>query len=277
MGQLSTTSYLIRFDDICPTMHWHLWSKIEAALEAGGVKPILAVVPDNQDPTLQVDAAAPDFWKRVREWQERGWTIALHGYQHLYVAHDAGLVAHRKLSEFASLPAAEQETKLRRGLEIFQREGVRPRVWIAPGNAFDATTVSLLAKLGIRIVSAGWAWRPFVGPHNVTWLPLQLGHFRPAPPGVWTVYYHHNYWSGRTVLQFQEELQIYREAITSVDEVLDYGEIQRSRLWYWFCTSPHLSEIVLRLHLRLWRSLCPEPPPRPQARLRPVAVSLRAN
>src|SRR5437016_3724820 len=104
--------FVLRFDDICPTMRWDVWSEIEACLVNFGVKPILAIVPDNRDPVLQVDPRVEDFWARARHWQELGWTIALHGYQHLYVARDGGLVTLRKKSEFASLPATEQEEKL---------------------------------------------------------------------------------------------------------------------------------------------------------------------
>src|SRR5882724_3622956 len=129
--------YLLRFDDLCPTMNWKVWSEIEAALVENQVKPILAVVPDYQDPVLQVEPPVADFWEQVRAWQERGWTIALHGFQHKYVAEHRGIVTPRKKTEFAGLPAAEQEEKLRRGVEIFQRHGIQPRVWIAPSNSFD--------------------------------------------------------------------------------------------------------------------------------------------
>src|SRR5260370_42375028 len=63
-----------------------------SALMARRLKPILAVVPDNQDPMLKVDAPVADFWDRVRQWQARGWTIALHGYQHRYVK-----IRHRRI------------------------------------------------------------------------------------------------------------------------------------------------------------------------------------
>src|SRR5436190_22452251 len=90
------TKFLLRFDDICPTMNWDIWSEIEATMVRLRIKPILAVVPDNRDPVLQVAPPVSDFWQRVRNWQDLGWTMALHGYQHLYTAKDSGLVALRK-------------------------------------------------------------------------------------------------------------------------------------------------------------------------------------
>ena len=77
--------FVLRFDDICPTMRWDIWSQIEPALIDSDVKPILAVVPDNRDPVLAPAPAVRDFWGHVRRWQDLGWTIALHGYQHLYM------------------------------------------------------------------------------------------------------------------------------------------------------------------------------------------------
>src|SRR6267143_1112909 len=127
MKRTSATQYLLRFDDICPTMNWRVWAEIESVLVQRQLKPILAVVPDNHDPGLQVDSPAGDFWDRVRAWQKWGWTIALHGFQHRYVSRNAGLVATRKKSEFAGLPATEQREKLRCGMEIFKRERVSSR------------------------------------------------------------------------------------------------------------------------------------------------------
>ena len=252
--------YLLRFDDICPTMRWDTWSEIESALISSGIKPILAVVPDNRDPVLQVNPPVSDFWERVRRWQELGWTIALHGFQHLYVAKAGGLVTRRKKSEFTSLPADVQRDKLQRGMDIFQREKIKSRVWIAPGNAFDEVTVSLLPGFGIDIVSAGWFWRPFVGPGPVTWFPCQLSILRPAPPGLWTVCYHHNSWNRQTLSQFQTNLERYRDRISTLESVLTNSRPWHAQWCYHFCTSPRLSSVVLRIHLKLWKIFHPDLP-----------------
>src|SRR5882724_5893279 len=161
MQTVKKATYLLRFDDLCPTMNWQVWSEIEAILIQHQVKPMLAVVPDNLDSTLQVGAPLQGFWERVRQWQARGWTIALHGHQHRYLTRKAGIVAIRKKSEFAGLTVAEQEEKLRLGVQVFQREGITPRVWVAPGNSFDRVTVALLPKFGIHIICDGYFRTPF--------------------------------------------------------------------------------------------------------------------
>ena len=151
--------YLIRFDDICPTMNWTVWDVIESHLVRRSIRPILAVVPDNRDPKLIVDGARPDFWERVRSWQEAGYAIAAHGYQHRYVNKNAGLMRLNPQSEFAGLPRNAQEAKLRAGLEIFAKYGVRADAWVAPAHSFDRTTVDVLADLGVSVISDGlWPW-----------------------------------------------------------------------------------------------------------------------
>lgn len=258
MKQQHKKLFLLRFDDICPTMQWDTWSQIEAALIEYNIKPILAVVPDNQDPVLQVAPPVGDFWQRVRRWQDLGWTIALHGYKHLYVAKAGGLVCLRKKSEFASLPPPVQEEKLRHGMEIFAREGIKSHVWIAPGNAFDDTTVSLLPKFGIDTISAGWSWSPFIGPHNMIWMPCQLSILRAVPEGVWSVCYHHNSWQPSDLSRFLKGLKRYRDKIVSLEDALAQHPPKRAAWHYHFCTNPRLSALVMRAQLKIWRHLHPE-------------------
>lgn len=216
---MSDCRYLLRFDDICPTMNWAVWEAIEAHLVRCGVKPILAVVPDNRDPRLMVDPPRADFWIRVRRWQALGYTIALHGYQHRYVNRNAGILGLARQSEFAGLPRSEQEAKLRSALAIFAEQGIRADAWVAPSHSFDSVTVEVLAALGVTVISDGlWPW-PFTRA-GVTWIPQQLWRFKPKSVGIWTVCNHHNGWSGRRVEQFGETLDSYASRMTDVATVL---------------------------------------------------------
>src|SRR5438093_13646810 len=117
-----SAQYLVRFDDICPTMNWTMWSRIEKVLVKFRIAPILAVVPDNQDKKLMIAQPNPAFWEGVREWQARGWSIGLHGYQHLYSNGESGILGFARKSEFAGVAPEQQETKLRQAAEIFRRE-----------------------------------------------------------------------------------------------------------------------------------------------------------
>ena len=233
-------------------MNWHIWSEIEALFIERQIKPILAVVPDNQDPALRVSRPLEDFWQRVRQWQSRGWTIALHGHQHRYLTSDAGIVATRKKSEFAGLSAAQQEDKLQRAVQIFQQHGITSEVWVAPGNSFDRVTVSLLPRFGIRIICDGYFRRPFVCPCRMIWVPQQLFEFRPAPAGVWTVCFHSNHWTSETLKRFRQDLARYGPDIASLEDIVPENGERVSRWPARLCTSPRLSRLLVRTRLKLW-------------------------
>lgn len=212
--------YMLRFDDICPTMNWATWEAIESHLVLFNVKPILAVIPDNRDPKLMVDPPRADFWNRVRRWQEMGWTIALHGYQHVYVNQNAGMLRLTPQSEFAGLSYDEQKAKLEQGLAIFKEQGVRADAWVAPSHSFDRTTVKILAELGISVISDGlWAW-PFTSKDHMVWVPQQLWGFRPRGRGIWTICNHHNNWTGRDVDSFGGHLASYASQMTDLATVV---------------------------------------------------------
>jgi hypothetical protein len=223
--------YLLRFDDICPTMNWGIWAQIEQVLLPKHIKPIIAVVPDNRDPKLMVDAPARDFWAWVRLRQKDGWAVALHGYQHLYVNKSAGILGLTAQSEFATLPRADQREKLERGMEIFRRESVRVDAWVAPSHSFDWTTVDLLAELDIGIISDGpWPW-PHTDARGITWVPQQLWtNLQRKRSGVWSVCCHHNSWTAETYVRFRYDMEKFWPQITSLAEVLTHFAGRRLRL-----------------------------------------------
>jgi predicted deacetylase len=211
--------YLVRFDDICPTMNWEMWFRIEEVLLDHKIKPLLAVIPDNHDESLRVAPSRSSFWEEVRKWQGRGWTIGLHGYQHRFVTQQAGVVGIQHRSEFAGLPRSEQEDKLLRAVEVFRSNGVRPEVWIAPAHSFDWNTVAILQKLGVTTISDGLAIAPHTDSRGLLWVPQQLWKFRWRPFGVWTVCYHHNRWSKLQFARFRRDLSTYGRAIEDLPAV----------------------------------------------------------
>jgi predicted deacetylase len=251
---MSSAHYLLRFDDICPTMRWDTWGPAAAGMARLGIRPILAVVPDNQDPKLKMDSANPDFWNRVRHWQSLGWTIALHGYQHLYANQDPGLMRLTHQSEFAGLSREAQEAKLRSGLAIFAEHGIRADAWVAPSHSFDQTTVELLAELGIPVLSDGMHSLPFRDTGGVLWIPQQLWRYKPKRSGIWTICYHHNEWDGEDLAEFLNFIEGHRAVITEVATMEEWFA-DRKRTW---------SDRLASARRMLW-----------DVRLRSMAVRLR--
>ncbi len=246
--------YLIRIDDVCPTMNWVAWEQVEDLLVRLDVKPMLAVIPDNQDDTLKRSSPENAFWERVRGWRDRGWTIGLHGYQHKFVTQDAGVIGINNYSEFAGVPEDLQTSKLQMAIEIFHREGIRPEVWIAPAHSFDQTTLELLNRTGLRRISDGFFLFPNVDSAGMLWIPQQLWRFRPMPFGVWCVCLHINDWGARDVARFQRDVERYRRKIVSVQEAITcYGD--RRRDWRDKVVEKVFPKLLrTRMKLRSWQA-----------------------
>jgi predicted deacetylase len=236
--------YLLRFDDICPTMNWAVWERVEALLEKHRVNPILAVVPDNQDPVLVAGQSNPRFWERVRGWQSKGWSMGLHGYQHRFVATDAGIVGKNRYSEFAGLPQGVQEHKLRAAVELFAAEKIRPDVFVAPAHSFDRVTIDCLLRCGISCLSDGYALHPARDSQGIVWVPQQLWEFAWRPAGVWTVCLHLNTWGEREVKEFEKGLETFAGQITTLASVVDRYQFRS------FSVADHVHELALKLRLK---------------------------
>lgn len=227
---LRTPQYVLRFDDICPTMNWPIWERVEEILRVNGIRPMLAVVPQNADPKLQVTDPNPEFWERARGWQDSGWDLMLHGFDHIYVSQDAGLWGYDARSEFAGVSEPEQRRKITEGLRLFEAEDLRVSGWIGPNDSFDQTTVDLLVDAGVNVICAGFARRPYMGERGATWVPCQLWDFRPRRSGVWTVCMHINSWSAADVDTFAANIERYRPLISDLSEVTDMHGFRRRGL-----------------------------------------------
>lgn len=237
-----SSKFLLRFDDICPTMNWPVWEKLEEVMNEEGIRPILSVIPDNRDSALYEAAPNDRFWDRVRGWQARGWSIGLHGFQHRYVTRNAGIVGLRKYSEFAGVSVDEQRNKLVKGLAIFKREGVIPECWVAPAHSFDKVTVKLLAELGVRTISDGLSLFPYRDAHNVVWVPQQLWKFRYVPFGLWTVCIHSDDELYLDANYFRQCIREYKGSIINLPEaVAAYSQRHHSVLDSAFAELWHLA------------------------------------
>lgn len=220
---MADAQYLIRLDDACPWMDRSRWSAVEAVLDRHGVRPLVGVVPQCADPELRVDEEDPQFWERARGWQAKGWTMGLHGWDHVFVGRARGLVPLNDYTEFAGRPEAEQRDKIRRGWQALRAQGLNPEVWIAPAHTFDRMTLRcLLEETSIRVVSDGLASSPFLR-YGFTWLPQQLWRPRRAPAGLWTLCLHPNEMDDEAL----DGLERFLAAGTRVTSVGEVGTVTR--------------------------------------------------
>ena len=78
------TGLLLRFDDIAPNMNWEIMDKCEKLFLDYNIKPILGIIPNNEDDELLAFPEKKNFWEKVKQWQSFGWEISIHGYNHRY-------------------------------------------------------------------------------------------------------------------------------------------------------------------------------------------------
>jgi predicted deacetylase len=210
--------YLVRLDDFCPTMLREPRERFLSILARHGVSPILAVVPDNQDPDLDRQSSDPEFWHRMRSLQAAGATIALHGYRHLCTSRGKPLLKLHKETEFAGLDLATQQQWLRSGLAILRAQGLHPRLFVAPRHGFDRNTLRALGAEGLGALSDGFARRPFTQ-EKILWLPQQLWEPVAQKTGLWTICIHTNTAPRRLEEKLESFLAQHARQFTTFDQV----------------------------------------------------------
>lgn len=215
-----SAKYLIRLDDACETMHHGNWQRIEEILDAHRVKPIVAIVAENCDPKLQAAPMRADFWDKARAWQDKGWSIGLHGHAHDMHPTDTPLILpFYRRSEFAGLSLEAQANKIRLAWRKFSAERVEPRIWVAPAHSFDWLTLEAVRQeTPIRMVSDGIAWAPYFE-REFHWIPQQLWGFSARRSGVWTVCLHPNTMSEAAFAAFDAALHRYRDLMARVEDL----------------------------------------------------------
>jgi predicted deacetylase len=211
--------YLLRFDDLCPTVALGRWERFLPLIEEFRLRPILAVVPENRDRELDRSEPDPEFWARMRALEAGGATIALHGYRHLCRSKGKSLVPLHTHSEFAGVPLELQREWIAAGLNILRSEGLNPRIWVAPRHGFDSNTLQALRAEGMGLLSDGLARVPFIR-EGVTWIPQQLWSPAIKSKGLWTICIHTNTARSSQVDQMRTFLRRHAAQFTSVDRVV---------------------------------------------------------
>lgn len=187
------TKYIMRLDDACPKRDVAKWDRMEILLDKYGVKPLVGVIPDCKDPDMDKYAEDVDFWtKRLPLWQEKGWTLALHGYNHVFKTDCGGINPVNKRSEFAGLPLDVQVSMIADGVAVLRKYGVNPKVFFAPAHTFDENTLNALQNVSdIRIISDTPANKPY-SKYGMTFVPQQSGRVRKLLFNTVTFCYHPN-------------------------------------------------------------------------------------
>jgi len=245
--------YLLRFDDLCPTMDWVRWQRFVPLLEEYGIRPILAVIPDNKDLHFERHAPCAGFWAAMRVLQAGGAAIGLHGFQHVCNALGRGLIPVNRHSEFAGAPEQYQRLWIQAGIKILRGHGLEPRIWVAPRHGFDRMTIRVLRQEGIRLISDGFAKRPY-SYLGATWIPQQLWSPVERRSGLWTICIHPGTAEDREVAALERFLREFEGQFTSVDRVMEDWAVKErdaADVWFHFKTLTGLRVREMRRQLRL--------------------------
>lgn len=171
---MSKRKILLRFDDICPTMNWEQWEKAKEVLDTIGATAMLGVIPDNQDPALFIDKPRADFWEYIKSLQMQGYTIAMHGYRHVFDIQARGLSTPKKHSEFAGHPYELQNSKIKEGKRLLNVHGIETDVFFAPAHSYDDNTLKALSVNGFKYMSDGKSMKAYKR-HGIVCYPEMTG------------------------------------------------------------------------------------------------------
>ena len=213
-----------RLDDIAPGLKMDNLKRFEQIFEKHGIKPIIGVVPCNKDPKLaMLECDEDEFWNELIRLQGRGWTIAQHGYEHVYSNENSGILKANPFSEFAGFSYEIQAEKIAKGKKILEDHGLKTTMFMAPGHTFDEITLKALRDNGFKYITDGYTKLPYRR-ENLVFIPCSLADPK-VPKEVDTVCIHLNYWDDEDFANLEKFLNNNVEMISNVQEILDTAKV----------------------------------------------------
>ena len=215
------TGYIFRLDDIAPNMNWQMWSRVKKLFNQYNVKPIVGVIPKNEDKELKTYPLCPfNFWSEIKNLKKQGWEIAMHGYEHLYSKqrNKNDYMGHGGNTEFVDLPFETQLKKLNLGLEIFKKQNLDVKVFFAPNHTFDQNTIKACKTLGFKSIVDGYGFTPYYE-NEIIFIPQLFYKLFSLPFGIQTMQFHLNYFSEKDYLNLEKFVIKNKKKIISYDQV----------------------------------------------------------
>lgn len=213
-------NYLIRLDDACCTFNIVKWQRYFDLFDSYGIKPIIAVIPDNKSEEFSNHPLISNFWELVKVWEEKGWCIAMHGLDHVYVTNKSGILGTMpQNSEFAGLSYEEQLFKIKKSQEIFIGKGVIPHVFVAPSHTLDKNTLrALKAVTEIDTISDGFALNSYIK-YGFNWIPMQAWSLKDRRQGTWTICLHPETAPDSQIYNLEDFIKRNKANIISIDKL----------------------------------------------------------
>ena len=196
-------------------------------LDKHGIKPLIGVVPDNQDKKLKKSAPREDFWEYIRGLQQQGWVVAMHGYNHVYTTREPGMFPIGDKSEFAGVPYPRQDEMIREGKRILKSHGIITDFFMAPSHSFDKNTLKALKVNGFYRITDGFGIHPYER-EGMIFYPISISKSKTLSSkeeGIVTFVYHAATMSNRDFDNLDKLFD--RADVVSYDEFLHYDAKMR--------------------------------------------------
>lgn len=215
--------YIVRLDDACPQMNHENWHRMEELLDKYHIKPLVGVIPDNHDPEFNWPEDE-DFWDRARNWQAKGWTIAQHGYRHLYLPEAKRKYfqkSHSLHTEWAGVNAEEQKLMMQAGDKLLRKHGLAPEGFFAPAHTFDANTVAACRAIPkLKFISDGYGLMPYRKSGMVFIPSICDGPFHMKVSGMFTFVAHPSVMSVESFARWESFLQQASDDVITIPVVM---------------------------------------------------------
>lgn len=163
----------VRLDDITPDMDYEKFYRMKQLLDTYQIKPLIGVVPFNEDKNLMRNPKRGDFAEFLQGLLQEGYVAALHGYKHLYSTKKGGIFPLNHFSEYVGVSFEKQDEMIAKGKKQLQNWGVDTDIFMAPGHTFDGNTLKALKKNGFRYVTDGFGKQPYIR-KELVFLPIAI-------------------------------------------------------------------------------------------------------
>ena len=219
------TGLLVRMDDISQNMNWDFMDKCESLFDKHNIKPLLGVIPINQDPELLKYPKNLKFWERVVNWQKKGWEITMHGCTHVYTqkSDKKDIFNYGGHSEFYGLDYSEQLNKIKVGLAEFKKRKIDVRSFFAPNHVYDNNTLKALKDTGIKIIIDGYGLFPYYK-FDLLFIPQLFYKEILLPFGIQSTQIHLNYWDEKYFFNFEDFINKNNNKIVDLNYILNLGK-----------------------------------------------------
>ena len=211
----------VRLDDITPDMDWEKFRRLEKLLDENKIAPLIGIVPDNQDPNLMKNPAVSDFYQQIKTWENKGWSLAMHGCNHIYTTNKGGLFPLNHLSEFAGVALKEQKRMITEGKQKLSEMGIKTNIFMAPAHSFDKNTLTVLKEEGFCYITDGFGDYPYQR-SGLTFLPIAFRKEKDIEKdhGYTTIVFHTNTMDEGEFRAFEKMLKKHKQDFISYKEYL---------------------------------------------------------